>query len=125
MSRQQSSGGRRAPLPPAPLRDELVRSRLVELLAVRYDVPVTTVVAGAGFGKTTALAQAIRANDAAPRGIDAWVACEAGDEDAGRLSSAIVSALGVTMRRGSPLDRVLGALGSVVPVDVCVVMDDL
>ena len=84
MSRQQSPGGRRAPLPPSPLRDELVRARLLDALAARFDVPVTAVVAGAGFGKTTALAQAIRANDAAPRGIDAWVACEPGDEDAGR-----------------------------------------
>ena len=33
---------------------------------------------------STALAQAIRANDAAPRGIDVWVACEPGDEDAAR-----------------------------------------
>ena len=68
--------GRRAPYPPSPLLDELVRVRLVEALAGRFDVPITVVVAGAGFGKTTALAQAIRANDAAPRGIDTWVACE-------------------------------------------------
>jgi DNA-binding SARP family transcriptional activator len=117
--------GRRAPLPPSALQDELVRVRLVEALSARFDVPVTLVVAGAGFGKTTALAQAMRANDAAPRGIDAWVACEPGDEDAGRLSSAILSALGVTERGGSALDRVLGALGAAAPLDVCVVMDDL
>ena len=125
MSRQQSPGGRRAPLPPSPLHDELVRARLLEALAARFDVPVTAVVAGAGFGKTTALAQAIRANDAAPRGIDAWVACEPGDEDAGRLSSAILSALGVASRGGSNIDRVLGALRAAAPVDVCVVIDDL
>ncbi len=71
MRRQQSCGGRRAPLPPSPLRGELVRTRLVDALAVRFDVPVMAVVAGAGYGKTTALTQAIRANDTAPRGIDA------------------------------------------------------
>src|SRR5262245_1248707 len=113
MSRQQSSGGRRAPLPPSALRDELVRTRLVDALAARFDVPVMAVVAGAGFGKTTALAQALRANDAAPRGVDVWVACEAGDEDAGRLSSAILAGLGVVSRGGSAVDRVLGALSSV------------
>ena len=93
MSRPQHAGGRRAPLPPAPLRDELVRVRLVDALATRFDVPITALVAGAGFGKTTAIAQALRANDATPRGIDVWVACEPGDEDAGRLSAAIVSGL--------------------------------
>ncbi len=117
--------GRRAPYPPSPLRDELVRVRLVEALVGRFDVPITVVVAGAGFGKTTALAQAIRANDAEPRGVDAWVACEPGDEDAGRLCSAILSALGVSEGGGSAIDRVLGALNAVAPLDVCVVMDDL
>ena len=112
-------------MPPSPLRDELVRSRLVEALGGRFDVPITTVVAGAGFGKTTALAQAIRANDAAPRGIDAWVACEPGDEDSGRMSSAILSALDTRSSGGSHLDRVLAALRAVAPVDVCVLMDDL
>jgi hypothetical protein len=72
MSRQQSSGGRRAPLPPSPLRAEPLRTGLVDALAVRFDVPVMAVVEGAGYDKTTALAQAIRANDTAPRGIDAW-----------------------------------------------------
>jgi hypothetical protein len=44
---------------------------LVDALAVRFDVPVMAMVAGAVYGKTTALTQAIRANDTAPRGIDA------------------------------------------------------
>ena len=118
-------GGRRAPLPPSPLQGELVRARLLEALAARFDEPVTVVVAGAGFGKTTALAQAIRANDASPAGIDAWVACEPGDEDAGRLSSAISSSLGGTVATGSNIDRVLGALGASAPVDVCIFIDDL
>jgi DNA-binding SARP family transcriptional activator len=125
MTRGPSLGSRRAPLPPSPLHDELVRAHLVGSLAARFEVPITAVVAGAGFGKTTALAQAIRANDAAPRGIDAWVACEPGDEDADRLSSAILSGLGVASRGGRAIERVLGALGAVAPVDVCIVMDDV
>ena len=112
-------------MPPSPLDDELVRTHLLEALAGRFDVPVTAVVAGAGFGKTTALAQAIRANDAAPRGIDVWVACEPGDEDAARLSSAILSGLDVAVPGGGNIDRILGALRAVAPLDVCVVIDDL
>jgi LuxR family maltose regulon positive regulatory protein len=92
---------------------------------MRFDQPVTLVVAGAGFGKTTALAQSIRANHAAPRGIDAWVACESGDEDVGRLSSAILAALGVPTEGGGSLDGVLRALGEAAPVDVCIFIDDL
>ena len=120
-----SPGGRRAPLPPSPLEGELVRPRLLELLATRFDEPVTLMVAGAGFGKTTTLAQSIRANQAAPRGIDAWVTCEPGDEDARRLSLAILAALGVPSESDGTLDRVLQALNAVAPVDVCVFLDDL
>ncbi len=78
---------------------------------MRFDQPVTLVVAGAGFGKTTALAQSIRANHAAPRGIDAWVACESGDEDVGRLSSAILAALGVPTEGGGSLDAGPAGIG--------------
>jgi LuxR family transcriptional regulator, maltose regulon positive regulatory protein len=120
-----SPGGRRAPVPPSPLQGEIVRPRVLESLAARFDQPVTVVVAGAGFGKTTALAQAIRANSAAPRGIDAWVACEPGDEDAGRLSRAILAALGVPPDSGGNLDHVLRALAAAAPLDVCIFIDDL
>jgi ATP/maltotriose-dependent transcriptional regulator MalT/DNA-binding SARP family transcriptional activator len=125
VSRQQSPHGRRAPWPPSPLGDELIRVQLLDAFAARFDVPVTTVIAGAGFGKTTTLAQAIRANDAEPRGIDAWIACEPGDEDDARLSAAILSALGASVPVGSHLDRILSALRTAAPVDVCIAIDDL
>ena len=112
-------------MPPSPLQAEIVRGRVLEALSGRFDMPVTVVVAGAGFGKTTALAQAIRANEASPRGIDAWIACEPGDEDAGRLASAILAALGAAPRRGGNVDRILDALREVAPVDVCIVIDDV
>ncbi len=53
------------------------------------------------------------------------MACEPGDEDAGRLSSAILAALGVPSESGGTLDRVLEALNAAAPVDVCVFLDDL
>jgi DNA-binding SARP family transcriptional activator len=102
-----------------------VRGRVLEALSARFEVPVTVVVAGAGFGKTTALAQAIRANEASPRGVDAWIACEPGDEDAGRLASAILAALGAAPRRGGNVERIIDALRQVAPVDVCIVIDDV
>jgi len=72
------------------------------MLSARFEVPITVMTAGAGFGKTTTLAQAVRANAASPRGVDAWIACEPGDEDATRLSAAMLAALGAVQRRGAP-----------------------
>jgi LuxR family transcriptional regulator, maltose regulon positive regulatory protein len=120
-----SLDGRRAPNPPACLRHELARAALVAALEHRFDVPITVLTAGAGFGKTTALAQSIRANIAKPMGIDAWVSCEANDEDDRRLGAAILHALGAVPAARSPLQQVLYALNQIAPVDVCVVIDDL
>ena len=118
-------GGRRAPAPPPALHDELARARLLELIGRRFSVPLTTVVAGAGFGKSTLLAQAIRANRADPCGIDAWVSCEPGDVDAEHLTHAVLAALGRHSDRRDPVQRVLDALGQLAPLDVCIVFDDV
>lgn len=103
----------------------MVRGRVLDVLASRFDVSVVVITAGAGFGKTTTLAQAVRANLASPRGIDAWLACEPGDEDAGRLSRAMLAALGSTSRPGAPVEQVLDAIADHAPLDVCLVIDDL
>ena len=118
-------GGRRAPAPPPALHAEVARARLLEQMARRFSMPLTTVVAGAGFGKSTLLAQAIRANLADPRGIDAWVSCEPDDGDAEHLAQAVLTALDRQSDRHDPLQRVLDALGQLAPVDVCVVFDDV
>ena len=46
---------------PPTVPGELARTRLVERLEARWRVPITTVVAGAGFGKSIALARVPRA----------------------------------------------------------------
>ncbi len=110
--------------PPTPLRHEVARPHLVERLSRRWSVPVTTVVAGAGFGKSTLLAQALRAEAVAPSGIDAFVGCRVGQERAVDLAAAIITAIdGVPGR-----DPVLATLASFhrhAPLDVCVVLDDV
>ena len=98
---------------------------LLEQIGQRFSVPLTTVVAGAGFGKSTLLAQAIRANRADPCGIDAWVSCEADDGDAEHLARAVLAALDCHSDRGDPAQRVLGGLGQLAPLDICVVFDDV
>ncbi|MFD9700501.1 hypothetical protein [Lentzea sp. NPDC059081] len=103
---------------------ELPRLRLVDRLRSRWSRPVTLVTAGAGFGKTTALAQAVRANLVEPRGVDAWVTCGPDHEDAGRLALAIVDALGGRCGEAG-VAEVLGALRGKAPLDVCLVLDDV
>lgn len=115
---------RRCEVVPPAVDGELLRRRLVDALEGRWDAAVTTIVAGAGFGKSTALAQAIRHNHAHPRGIDAWVSCEPGDEDADRLAGAILQALEAPFIGSDPASAILGALRRTSPVPVCLVIDD-
>jgi LuxR family transcriptional regulator, maltose regulon positive regulatory protein len=117
---------RRSPAPPAALPDELVRAPLLDTLARRFEVAVTVVKAGAGFGKTTLLAQAMRASMAAPSGIDAWVSCQPGDEDPAELAGAIAAALGAAPTwQADPTDVALRSLVDRGPVDVCLILDDV
>ena len=95
------------------------------MLQQRFAHPVTIVVGGAGFGKTTVLGQAFRANLAAPRGVDAWVSCEMVDEDPRRLAEAIVTAVAPRSALDRPLDSVLAVVRRAAPVDVCILLDDL
>jgi DNA-binding SARP family transcriptional activator len=104
----------------------MVRGRLLSLLAGRFEQPVTTLVAGAGFGKTTLLAQAMRQNLAAPLGIDAWVSCQPDDEDPAQFVAACCRAVGPdpaeTAAHGND---VLAAMRQISPIDVCLVLDDV
>src|SRR5690349_2326860 len=83
---------------PRVLDVELPRLRLVRLLEGRWDRAVTLLVAGPGFGKTTVLAQAVRAHQVAPRGIDVWVSCQAAHEDPACFATALLGAMSVDGR---------------------------
>ena len=121
-----SVAGRVIPSPiPEPVSAELVRSALVEQLQQRFASPVTTVIAGAGFGKSTAVAQAARLNVVAPLGIDAWVSSAQGHENAEQLTTSILGALEAPRdQRISAGDDLLSAIVDRSPLDVCVILDD-
>ena len=112
--------------PPSTLAAEVVRTRLVSVLDARFDRLVTTIVAGAGFGKTTLLAQAMRRNLAAPLGIDGWVSCQPDDQDPACFVAACCRAAGVepvgTVARSTD---VLAAMRDMSPIDVCLLIDDV
>ncbi|HEU4840567.1 MAG TPA: hypothetical protein VFT09_03965, partial [Ilumatobacteraceae bacterium] len=126
-SMQRSTVGGRGAMRagPPPLSGELARTHLVTRLATRWNVPVTAVVAGAGFGKSTLLAQACRADTVAPRGIQAWVSCDRHHERADALAGAIVDAVGAPPGGRDPLVATTSALRRLAPLDVCVVLDDV
>src|SRR6266567_7277813 len=117
---------------PRALDIEIPRLRLVRLLEGRWDRPVTLLVAGPGFGKTTVLAQAVRAHQAAPRGIDVWVSCEAAYEDPVCFATALLDAVSAGGRarrsgcRAAPGSRdVLDELIRWAPLEVCLLLDDV
>ena len=117
---------------PRALDVELPRLRLVRLLEGRWDRPVTLLVAGPGFGKTTVLAQAVRAHQVAPRGIDVWVSCEAAYEDPVRFATAILDAMsdsgharGPGLRATTGPRDVVDALIRRAPLEVCLLLDDV
>ena len=122
----RSSSIRLPSRPPSALAAEVVRNRLVSLLDARFDRKVTTIVAGAGFGKTTLLAQAMRSNLAAPLGIDGWVSCQPDDQDPACFAVACCRAAGV--EPAGPVRRsadVLAAMRDMSPIDVCLLIDDV
>ncbi len=87
---------------PPPLRDELVpRNRLLRRLLGSADLPLALLVAPAGYGKTTLLAQ-WAGEDKRPF---AWVTLDEGDDDPRRLLASVAAVLDVI----EPIDHGLRA----------------
>ena len=128
MAKEDPPSGR-APSPagaPPNVSHAVVRSAVLDLLEARWDHPVTTVVAGAGFGKSVALGQALRANRARPRGVEGWVTCRAGCETPARFAAAVEAAFGCTRAGpGSPSDRLYAVIVEQAPLHVSLVLDDV
>ncbi|HWO65804.1 MAG TPA: BTAD domain-containing putative transcriptional regulator [Umezawaea sp.] len=113
-------------VPPRPLDVEVPRPRLVRMLARRWERAVTVVVAGPGFGKTTVLAQAHRANLVEPRGIDVWVDCEAAHGNAAVFARVLLAGLSTGDGARVPGARdVVDAVIRLAPVEVCLLLDDV
>jgi LuxR family transcriptional regulator, maltose regulon positive regulatory protein len=120
--------------PPLPGRPLVRRSALLRRLQARWDRPITVITAGAGFGKSSLLAQALDENALAPRGDDCWLGCLAGDSEAAHLADGLATALHADPNRlREPAGAGPEALGSVLadeiwqrsPRQVCLVLDDV
>ncbi|QXG76409.1 LuxR C-terminal-related transcriptional regulator [Modestobacter sp. L9-4] len=102
------------PPPPASL---VPRPRLTRRLDAARDVPVTTVTAGAGEGKTTLLAAWASAQ---PAGSLAWVTLDAADDDPGRFWAHVVAALAAVAPAATARAAAALAVPSVDPLAVAV-----
>jgi LuxR family transcriptional regulator, maltose regulon positive regulatory protein len=82
--------------PPVADSRMIVRPRLLGHLRNRFERPVTAIVAAAGFGKTTLLAQAVRENALSPLGEDRWLTCQRDDIALSFLAAGVAEAVGVS-----------------------------
>lgn len=113
--------------PPDLAEDLVLRVSVQSVLAGRFDRRVTVVVAGAGFGKTTALVQAFGENHLRPLGVDLWLGCEPADRDPTDLTRGLAVALG--LEEACPPEEVVElaaeSLAARSPQAVALVLDDV
>ena len=112
--------------PPRAERPHLLRARLLERLQRRWSVPVVAVIAGAGFGKTTLLAQTLAENLLDPRGVDHWLSCTPEDSGAATLSGHIAGALGLPQSHAGEItpSDMADAIAARAPLHVAILLDD-
>ncbi|HZH23119.1 MAG TPA: BTAD domain-containing putative transcriptional regulator [Geodermatophilus sp.] len=114
--------------PPLADRGLIVRPRLLARLHTRFERRLTAVVAPAGFGKTTLLAQAVQENTLSPLGEDRWLTCQRDDTALSFLASGAFAAVGVTAPvPDDPRDAavtVADAIWSAAPQHVALILDD-
>lgn len=101
------------------VRDALDRPRLTALLGTRWERYVVSLVAGAGFGKSTALAQALRSPGAGHH--DHVVRCDPSCVAESELARRIGAAFGVATGDIDALGRTIVGL----PGAHCLVLDDV
>lgn len=121
--------------PSRPGRPLVRRSDLLHRLQRRWAHPVTVVRAGAGFGKSSLLAQAIDENVLAPRGDDCWLGCGPGDHDHAHLAEGVAAALGADPAARLPepghadprelASTLADEMWQRAPRHVCLVVDDV
>lgn len=123
-----------------PAAAAILRPRLLETLAVRFDIRLLTLVGAAGYGKSTVLSQAVEQNRLTTAGRDIWLGCEPQDSDAEALGQSILHALGsdpgrlsiATSAKHSESDlaalvckAVVDAVWELAPFDVALILDDV
>ena len=104
-----------------------MRPRLVDRLRQRFATPITVLVAPAGFGKTTLLAQAVGENRLDPRGHDFWLTCRVDDVTGSCFAEGLGQALGLPPRSSieAAVEGIVEAVWHRSPAEVALVVDDV
>jgi LuxR family transcriptional regulator, maltose regulon positive regulatory protein len=110
--------------PPTPGPHALRRPRLLEVMRRRFDVRLTVVVGGAGYGKSTLLAQAVEENAFDPLGTDVWLLCDRRDRLPAHLIAGLSTALTGSADAAASLEDVIDLLVLRSPDSVALVLDD-
>ena len=100
------------------------RPRLVARLGERFERRLTVVTAGAGYGKSTLLAQALRDNALDPRGVDAWVQLGALDRTPAHLLAALAVAVAGEPGMADDVAELAELVLLRAPEEVALVVDD-
>jgi DNA-binding SARP family transcriptional activator len=101
----------------------VLRGRLVERLRARFEHRLTVIEAGAGFGKSTLLSQAIHENRIEQLGIDVLLRVAETDRRPAHLLEGLATALGVRESEAT-VERVVDAVWARAPASVAVILDD-
>lgn len=113
--------------PPERSSGSLIRPAVQRTLAGRFDRRVTLVVGGAGFGKSTALVNAIAENRLLPLGADLWMACEQRDADPEFFRAGLAWALRVDDPKSDDelIETAAERIGGSAPQRICLMLDDV
>ncbi|NLD78322.1 MAG: hypothetical protein GX643_16840 [Acidimicrobiales bacterium] len=119
--------GRFRHAPPEPRAEWIARPRLLRRLERRFELATLVITAPAGFGKTSALSQALATDADRPGRSDHWLQCQAGDADAGLLGAALLRTLGAADPPGGVVDAraIADVFLAASPDEVCLVIDDI
>jgi LuxR family maltose regulon positive regulatory protein len=112
---------------PEPGPGLVLRTRVQQALSGRFERQVTVLVAGAGFGKTSALVQAFDESRLRSLGTDHWLAFEPDDADIEHALAGLCAALGVEAADDAEdfVDRAIEFFSAGAPSRQCLVLDDV
>ncbi len=104
----------------------IARPRLVQALAGRFDARLTLVTAGAGHGKSTALAEAIANNHLAPAGRDILLAATPADADPTVFLAGVAEVMNLepVADQDTAIEAIANRLWAMAPTEVAIIVDD-
>ena len=100
------------------------RRRLLDLLSRRFEVPLSLVIGGAGFGKSRLLEQML-AEDSRRDADQLWLGCEAGDSSADHLAGGLAAVLGLSLDSPPVVETLVTEIWHRAPRRVLLILDDV